>query len=191
MRIGAGRFKGRRLPAVREARPVGGRLKTSLFSVLAPRLPGARVLDLFAGVGGLGLEALSRGAAHVLLVEKDRRAAAALEAWLAEIADPGTGRVLCADVLRLAVPPGPFDLVFLDPPFALWAGPEAVPLIAAAVAPLAPDGRAVLKIPQRMDLPDDPRWTVTRRTAVASAAYVLLARGGAADSPASTVKQTP
>ncbi len=176
MRISAGRFKGRRLPAVRSARPVGGRLKTSLFSVLAPRLEGARVLDLFAGIGGLGLEALSRGAADVLLLEKDAHAVRALQAWIREAGVDAEARAQRRDLLRGGLPAGPFDVVFLDPPFALWEGPEAARLIARGVACLAPEGILVLKIPERMDLPEDPRWTVLRRTAAASAAYALVAR---------------
>ncbi len=82
MRIEAGRFKGRLLPRARGARPVPGRLRRSLFGVLAPRLEGARVLDLFAGVGGLGLEALSRGAAEVVLVDRDGAAVADLGRFL-------------------------------------------------------------------------------------------------------------
>ena len=175
MRIIAGRFKGRRLPEAHEARPVGGRLKTSLFGVLTPYLEGSRVLDLFAGVGGFGLEALSRGAAEVVLVEKDARAVQALQDWLAAAGVGPQAQVLRRDLCSGGLPEGPFDLVFLDPPFVLWEGPEATRLMALAVARLAPQGLLVLKIPERMDLPEDPRWYVVRRSAVASAAYVLIA----------------
>src|SRR3954447_26224045 len=78
MRIIAGSLKGRRLesPAWEGLRPTSDKLRETLFNVLAPRTPGARVLDGYAGTGALGIEALSRGAAHVVFVERDRRACA-------------------------------------------------------------------------------------------------------------------
>ena len=81
MRVIAGEFKGRRLktPKWEGVRPTSDKLRETLFNILAPRIVGARVLDGYAGTGALGLEALSRGAAHVTFVEKDRRAAALIE----------------------------------------------------------------------------------------------------------------
>ncbi len=173
MRISAGRFRGRRLPAVHDARPVGGRLKESLFSVLEPFLEGARVLDLCAGIGGFGLEALSRGAAELVMVEIDPRAVKALARWI-EVAEVASeARVRRGDVRR-KVPEGPFDIVFLDPPFVLWEGPEVGPLIGRAIEATAHEGLLILKIPEQMDLPEDDRWEVLRVTPVASAAYALL-----------------
>src|SRR5688572_15036039 len=99
MRILAGRFKGRALPVVGDARPAGSRLRTSLFSVLEPVLPGARVLDVCAGAGALGLEALSRGAADVTLLDADPRVATSLSAWLAQVGAAPTARALRADAL--------------------------------------------------------------------------------------------
>lgn len=174
MRISAGRFKGRRLPAVGAARPVGGRLKTSLFSVLAADLKGARVLDLCAGVGGFGLEALSRGAREVLLLDSDALAVKALRDWIEAAGASTEARAERRDVLRGKLPEGPFDVVFLDPPYALWEGEQVTQLIERGLACTAPKGLLVLKIPERMDLPEDPRWRLLRRTAVASAAYALL-----------------
>ena len=174
MRIEAGRFKGRLLPRAREARPIPGRLRRSLFGVLTPRLPGARVLDLFAGVGGMGLEALSRGAAEVVLVDRDGAAVAALQRFLETVGAADEGRALRRDALRGALPAGPFDLVFLDPPFALWDGPDGPALLARAVAALAPDGLVALKIPARQVLPEDPRWQEHRRRDVGSVAWALV-----------------
>src|SRR5688572_32805460 len=76
MRIIAGRLKGRRLkaPAWEGLRPTSDKLRETLFNILAPRVAGARVLDGYAGTGAVGIEALSRGAAHVTFVEQDRRA---------------------------------------------------------------------------------------------------------------------
>src|SRR5919205_4096933 len=78
MRVIAGRYKGRRLktPTWEGLRPTSDKLRETLFNVLAPRIEGARVLDGYAGTGAVGLEALSRGAAHVTFVERDRRALA-------------------------------------------------------------------------------------------------------------------
>ena len=84
MRVIAGTFKGRRLaaPTWEGLRPTSDKLRETLFNVLAPRIASARVLDGFAGTGALGIEALSRGAAHVTFIEKNRRAAApAASSW--------------------------------------------------------------------------------------------------------------
>jgi 16S rRNA (guanine(966)-N(2))-methyltransferase RsmD len=91
------------------------------MDTLAPRLPGARLLDLFAGAGGVGLEALSRGSAHATLVERDARAVAALRATVATLGVADRTRVERADVRsaldRLAREGARFDVVFLDPPY--------------------------------------------------------------------------
>ena len=175
MRIEAGRFRGRSLPRPRGARPVGGRLKSSLFGVLAGRLEGARVLDLCAGVGGLGLEALSRGAASVVLIEKDARQADALRHWLEEVGASDTEAcVLRRDALGGPVPGGPFDLVFLDPPFPFWADDRARTLLALATGVLAPGGVVAAKLPAREALPEDPAWTLRRRRTMGSVAWALV-----------------
>jgi 16S rRNA (guanine966-N2)-methyltransferase len=175
MRIGAGRFKGRALPAARGARPVPGRLRTSLFSVLASRIEGARVLDLFAGVGGLGLEALSRGASSVVLVERDRRTAEDLVRWIEEAGVASEARVVVGDVASVAVPAGPYDLVFLDPPFALWDGPSGTALLVRAVTLLAPEGLVAAKIPSRLQTPEDPAFEAVKRADMGTVSYVVLA----------------
>jgi 16S rRNA (guanine966-N2)-methyltransferase len=121
LRIIAGRHRGRRLqfPAGVDIRPTPDRVRETLFNWLQPRIEAARVLDLFAGSGALGLEALSRGAAHVTFVEKDRRAAAAIEAVTREWGEAGA-RVSCMGALEWLMTNGaepPFDIVFLDPPY--------------------------------------------------------------------------
>jgi 16S rRNA (guanine966-N2)-methyltransferase len=182
VRISAGRFKGRALPAAGGARPAPGRLKTSLFSVLADRLEGAHVLDVCAGVGALGLEALSRGAASVVLVERDARAVRALLAWLADAGVGAEARVLRRDALRGALPPGPFDLVFLDPPFALWADEGlARDLLGRALTVLARGGLLVVKLPGRQEIPADSRLATRARREVGSVAWALLEAASAAD----------
>jgi len=123
MRIVAGLAKGRRLASPGGAtRPTSDRAREALFNSLAALvdLDGARVLDLFAGTGAVGLEALSRGAAESVFVESDRAAADVLRRNLAAVALPG-GRVVRRPVAAFLAEPAPaaFDLVFADPPYAL------------------------------------------------------------------------
>ena len=135
MRIIAGDFRGRALASVGKGdagahlRPTTDRVRESLFSVLTHLggIPGARVLDLFAGTGALGLEALSRGADHVCFVENGR-IAQGLIAKNVEItrSKPAT-RLIRRDATRLGACEGaPFDLVFLDPPYGKDMGQKAL-----------------------------------------------------------------
>jgi 16S rRNA (guanine966-N2)-methyltransferase len=119
LRIIGGRWRGTRLrfPPVDAIRPTPDRVRETLFNWLAPVIGGARCLDLFAGSGALGLEALSRGASDVVFVDRDARIADYLRETLARL--KGQGTVLAGDAERsLDGIPGPFDVVFLDPPFA-------------------------------------------------------------------------
>ena len=120
LRIIGGAWRGRRFrfPASVDIRPTPDRVRETLFNWLASRVSGARCLDLFAGSGALGLEALSRGAAEVVFVERDGSAARDLGGRLAEWGASGA-RVEQRDALQfLRGTPQPFDIVFLDPPFA-------------------------------------------------------------------------
>ena len=123
MRVIAGALKGKRLQTPRGSttRPTADQVRIALLDTLAPRLPGARVLDLFAGAGGVGLEALSRGAAHATFVERDARALAALAANVAALGVGDAARVLRLPVERalalLAREDARFEIVFLDPPY--------------------------------------------------------------------------
>lgn len=127
MRIGSGSLRGRKLHAPRglETRPTSSRLKKSLFDVLAPTLPDARVLDLYAGAGALALEAISRGAADAVLVERSRPAVAAIRRNVEELGLEARCELLAMDVLRalrrLAADKRVFDVVFADPPYAAGA----------------------------------------------------------------------
>ena len=116
MRVVAGALKGRRLAApAGRTRPTADRVREALFSMLGP-VDGLRVLDLFAGSGALGIEAASRGAAAVTFVESDRRALDAIAKNLAAVGLEAT--VTRRDALAyLGGRPGPFDLVFIDPPY--------------------------------------------------------------------------
>ncbi len=122
-RIIAGQNKGRRLklPAGALTRPTGARVRQTLFDILAPRLPGCRFLDAFAGGGGIGLEALSRGAARVVFVDSSPAAIAALRANLALLRGVGHTQVLRQDsrlaLAALADAGVRFDIVYLDPPY--------------------------------------------------------------------------
>jgi 16S rRNA (guanine966-N2)-methyltransferase len=141
MRIIAGTAKGFTLKAPPEGtRPMTGRAKESLFSILRDRLSGAVVLDLYAGSGALGLEALSRGAASCVFVERSTRAAKILEANVAHV---GLGGSVERRSVESALPRlrGPFDIVFVDPPY-----PEddaKVHTVLEGIAPLL-DGGGVL-----------------------------------------------
>ena len=157
MRIIAGSLKGRRLKSPRweGVRPTSDRLRETLFNVLAARLPGARVLDGYAGTGAIGFEALSRGAAHVTFVEQDRRTAALIRenAGLCDVQQGYT--IACGDFVGLASRRdwhGRFDLVVLDPPYD--ARGIRIALEKAADL-LAPGGVIVLERATRID-PDVP-----------------------------------
>ncbi|MGH7334716.1 MAG: 16S rRNA (guanine(966)-N(2))-methyltransferase RsmD, partial [Candidatus Rokuibacteriota bacterium] len=123
MRVIAGALKGRRLVTPRGSltRPTADQVRIALMDTLMPWLPGARLLDLFAGAGGVGIEGLSRGATHAVLVERDRRAAAALRENVEALGLGEMARVLHMDVeralARLAAEGQHFDVVFLDPPY--------------------------------------------------------------------------
>lgn len=119
LRIIAGAWRGRKLafPDAEGLRPTGDRVRETVFNWLSPYLSGARCLDLFAGSGAMGFEALSRGADSAVLVDKARPVIQALEASAAKLAATGA-KVVQADALRfLDGPAQAFDVVFLDPPF--------------------------------------------------------------------------
>ncbi len=127
VRIIGGIWRGRRIefPDLPALRPTPDRIRETLFNWLQRRISGARCLDLFAGSGALGIEALSRGAAEVVFVETAPAAAHALRAQLQRLRGEAHGRVLELGAARFLRTPGePFDLVFLDPPFGQNALPE-------------------------------------------------------------------
>ncbi|WP_163847455.1 16S rRNA (guanine(966)-N(2))-methyltransferase RsmD [Pseudooceanicola aestuarii] len=137
MRIVAGRFRGRRLATLGKGdagahlRPTTDRVRESLFSILTggrfgDPVAGARVLDLFAGTGALGIEALSRGAAHVTLVDDGRLAGRLLRENIALLDIAAETRLMRANATRLPTAPGAADLVFLDPPYGKGLGERAL-----------------------------------------------------------------
>jgi 16S rRNA (guanine(966)-N(2))-methyltransferase RsmD len=101
----------------RDVRPALARMRISVFEILRPRLEGATVLDLFAGTGSLGLEALSRGAARALFYDVDRRSLEAVSKNLERLGFAGQGRAAFGDAFEVAARLEPADLVFVDPPY--------------------------------------------------------------------------
>jgi 16S rRNA (guanine966-N2)-methyltransferase len=153
MRVSGGELKGRRLRAPKKERPTTERVREAVFSILG-NVDGARVLDLFCGSGAFGIEAVSRGAAGAVLVDRDTRAAVENAGSL----DRGIQLdVVRSDAIRfLRSEQGKFDLVFLDPPYRL-ADPMAADLDALIPARLAPGGRVIAEFspssPLNLSLP--------------------------------------
>jgi 16S rRNA (guanine966-N2)-methyltransferase len=132
VRVIAGTAKGRPLrpPRTSATRPITDRAKESLFAILAPRLPGARFLDLFAGTGGVGIEALSRGCAQATFVERSRQALDGIRHNLEVTGLATRSEVAARDVFAyLRGTPSPFDVIFVAPPQWLGLWPRAVTLL--------------------------------------------------------------
>jgi 16S rRNA (guanine966-N2)-methyltransferase len=134
LRIVGGNWRGRRVhfPDSPGLRPTPDRVRETLFNWLQFRVAGTRCLDLFAGSGALGLEALSRGAREVVFVDEAATVAQTLREELERLGGTAKARIVHAPAVRyLATPGEPFDLIFLDPPFGLEALPQYVQLIQA------------------------------------------------------------
>ncbi|WP_369933206.1 16S rRNA (guanine(966)-N(2))-methyltransferase RsmD [Xanthomonas tesorieronis] len=164
VRIIGGRWRNTRLPVpdLPGLRPTSDRVRETLFNWLLPALPGARVLDLFAGSGALGLEAVSRGAASACLVERDPALAAGLRASVAKLQAQAQIQVVQDDALRWLQAPGseaPADIAFVDPPFAdgLW---EAV--LQRLPARLAADAWLYLESPAGQVPAVPAQWALYR-----------------------------
>jgi 16S rRNA (guanine966-N2)-methyltransferase len=169
MRVVAGRLGGRRLRAVPgdATRPTSDRVREALFSILGDRVADARVLDLFAGTGALAIEALSRGAASAVLVEQAPRAVAVIRSNLEalDLERVATVRRTRAETYLRSQRDGPFDLVFLDPPYAIGVGVLAGLLARLERGALAPGAVVAVETASRAEpppwpaglLPDAPR----------------------------------
>jgi 16S rRNA (guanine966-N2)-methyltransferase len=192
IRIIGGSWRGRRFrfADVPDIRPTPDRVRETLFNWLGQRVVGARCLDLFAGSGALGLEALSRGAAATVFVEQNAVAARALNEVLTTFAAQGA-RVEREDALSFlrraansraeAAPPvAPFDIVFLDPPFAAGILGKAAELLEQR-GWLAPSALIYVESPARDSLPAFPAsWTLLKSKQAGEVGYHLLARAGGA-----------
>jgi 16S rRNA (guanine966-N2)-methyltransferase len=175
MRVIAGAAKGRRLvvPAGGGTRSATDRVRETLFGILEPLLADAVVLDLFAGAGTLGIEALSRGAAHATFVERAPPAIAALRKNIEATGFAARSSVVRADVLRYLDAPVSADIAFCDPPFA------DVDAHTAALAKLASPGRLVVARALRKHLPRIPdSLRVARTKEIGEETLLLLQYSG-------------
>lgn len=158
MRVIAGTARGRRLTAPRgsRTRPTSDRVREAVFSSLQPRIADATVLDLFAGSGAMGIEALSRGAASAVLVEDNRAALAAIDANLDAAGVAPRATVVAASLPgAMARLVGPFDVVFLDPPYDLDR--DVLADVLSRLGPLvAPDAAIRLEQSNRAGAPPWP-----------------------------------
>ena len=177
MRFIAGEWRGRKLttPAGRSTRPTADRTRETLFSMLASRLgsfEGLRVADLYAGSGALGLEALSRGAAHATFVESDRAALKAIEANVEALgaAARSSVRAMSADALPAT---NPFDLVFADPPYEPGSG-SAVATAVARAGWLARGGWMAVETQRGDEVAPPNGWELVAERDVGRARLTLL-----------------
>jgi 16S rRNA (guanine966-N2)-methyltransferase len=191
MRIVAGEFRGRALatPGGDRTRPTSDRARQAIFNVLehaawSPGLRGLRVIDLFAGSGALGFEAISRGADFCLFVETDEAARGAIRETVDAFGLFGRTRVHRRDATDLGVRPGSdgpaFDLAFLDPPYGKGLGEAALARLAAG-GWLAPDAVVVFERGTQEPAPDAPEFEVVDERGYGAAKVWFLRRRGFAD----------
>ncbi len=155
MRIIAGEWRGRRLETREgmDVRPTPERVKEALFNILQFQLEGRRVLDLFAGSGQLGLEALSRGAAEAVFVDESRESAAVVKRNIASLKAEAKTRLYQTDFSAFLLRrQEPFDIVFLDPPYRSGCLEKALPLVAAITSP---GGTIIAEHPTDEELPEE------------------------------------
>ena len=175
LRIIGGRWRGRKLafPDLPGLRPTGDRVRETLFNWLAPTIEGSRCLDLFAGSGALGLEAASRGAARVVMVDSARAAIRRLEEHRRLLAADGVELVETEALAYLGRPAEPFEVVFLDPPF----GKGLLEPCCRALAEggwLAPGAAVYLESERALGEPNLPEgWCIHRAKQTGEVAYYL------------------
>lgn len=181
IRIIGGRWRGTKLavPDSPGLRPSSDRVRETLFNWLMPKLTGARVLDLFAGTGALGLEAVSRGATRVVLVERDVSLVRNLRETASRLSAQSQVEVVQADALAWlsAQPAGAFDLAFVDPPFAgdLW-----VTALAALLPRLADDAWLYVESPTGVEPALAPEFVLHREGHTREVRFALYRRAAAA-----------
>jgi len=170
VRLTGGEHGGRSIKVPAEGtRPTQDKVRAAIYSSLAARIPDARVLDLFAGTGAMGLEAWSRGASWIEWVERDRNALRTLHTNVQSLGvAKESGRVLASDVFKiLRFPPagGPYDLVFADPPYAEAKENGWLEKLASSLAQngwMKPDGVFVYETEGRELPPELPGWRLAR-----------------------------
>lgn len=180
MRIIAGKFRGKALqpPADQSIRPTADRVREAIFSMLTSRIgsfEGKRVLDLFAGTGAMGLEALSRGAAHVVFVDTGAEARGLIRDHIEAFGAGGVARLLRRDATALgpAGTLGPFDVVFLDPPYGKGLGEQALVALRDGNW-LNQDATLVLEESTEVEVTPPAGFTVEDRRVYGAAAVHLL-----------------
>lgn len=198
VRIIGGQWRSRRIevPLSEGLRPTGDRVRETLFNWLGPTLAGKRCLDLFAGTGVLGLEALSRGAASVDWVERDALVARKLRATSNAFSEsdpvPGRGMVHQQDAMTFLAGRGAahYDLVFLDPPFALSPWSELLPRLLPRVVP---GGRLYVEAPELPAAlrPPPKGWLIIREARAGAVWFALLQREYSQPSDLSQPTQEP
>jgi 16S rRNA (guanine966-N2)-methyltransferase len=179
LRITGGQWRGRKLrfPDRPALRPTLGRVRETLFNWLAPTLADTRCLDLFAGSGALGFEALSRGAAEVTFVERDRKAARAIASNIEFLSANAT--VVCQTARQfLDRSSGRYHIVFLDPPFN--AGPQDRLIGELLERHVSTDGLVYIELPRRASLPDG--FEIYKESTAGDCRFALL-RARAAPGP--------
>ena len=180
LRIVAGNWRSRLLDIadVEGLRPTSERIRETLFNWLAPHLEGAKCLDLFAGTGALGLEALSRGARHATFVEQSAVAARQLEKNIGVVGAAAAATVVQGDALQyLRNADGPFDIVFLDPPFAADLLGETCRLLDERKL-LVDGGLVYLELDRTQDEPALPDgWETIRSKTAGNVRYMLVRTG--------------
>jgi 16S rRNA (guanine966-N2)-methyltransferase len=175
LRIVGGRWRGMRIdfPPIEAIRPTPDRVRETLFNWLQEHILGAACLDLFAGSGALGIEALSRGALHVTFVDREPRIVKHLNATLARLQAMNAEVVTSDALLYLKGPPRRFDTVFLDPPFASDVLPQVFTLLAGGW--LAPGAHIYVECAARSPLPAlPPGWSLYRSKRAGEVGYHLL-----------------
>jgi 16S rRNA (guanine966-N2)-methyltransferase len=195
MRIIAGTLKGRRLaaPTWEGLRPTSDKLRETLFNVIADRTENARFLDGFAGTGAVGLEALSRGAAHVTFIERDPRACRLIEqnaercgvtggyiivrvGFGGGVSDGRAGRKRGDSAPRAALGPlGPFDVIFLDPPY---EDPIIDDAMRAAATWLSPSGLLIVEHAARRSVAEPSGMRLTRDLKSGDSSLAFMERVG-------------
>ncbi len=184
MRVIAGRAKGRQLqtPKGMSTRPTGAKVREAIFSVLASKITNKRVLDVFAGTGAMGLEALSRGAKEATFIEKDRAAQKALKQNIENIGFCEEVKIFNGDCLKfLPDMRGPFDLVFLDPPYNKGYVNKIMPLLAKPGF-LAQEGIIVLETAAKeKEIPADDCWLLQKESKYGDTAVLYYQKANEED----------